>query len=112
MALNAVFKPGQSVSLPIADAVSGDAVRLGVLNGVAVVDSGDGFNEPGFVSVDLFGAHLFELTGGAAADVGDPVYITSGGDLTLTVGSNKLFGAITHKHRGNFVVVLTQAISV
>lgn len=113
MALNEVFKVGKSISLPVpADTASGEAIRVGVLNGVAIVDEGTGFNKEGWTSVDLFGGHLFEITGGGAADVGDPVYITSAGNLSLTASGNKLWGAITHKHRGDEVVVLTQAISV
>ena len=92
MALNEVFKVGKSISLPVpADTASGDPVRVGVLNG-----------------------HFHTITGiGAdAGAVGKAVYITSAGVLTLTASGNKLFGAVTHKHRGDVVVILTQAISV
>ena len=110
MALNEIFKVGKSISLPVpADTKSGDPVRVGVLNGVAIVDEGTGFNADGYTSVDLFGGHLFELVG---AEVGDAVYITSGGDLTLTSSGNKLWGAVTHLHRDDQVVILTQPISV
>ena len=113
MALNEIFKIGKSISLPVpANTKSGDPVRVGVLNGVAIVAEGSGFNADGYTSVDLFGGHLFEITGGGAATVGTAVYITSAGALTLTAASNKLYGAITHKHRGNEVVVLVQSISV
>ena len=110
MALNELVKVGKSISLPVPEGTeSGDPVRVGVLNGVAIVDEGTGFNKTGWTSVDMFGGHLFELAG---AEVGDPVYITSGGELTLTAGSNKLWGAVTHQHRDDQVVILTQAISV
>lgn len=110
MALNEIFKIGKSISLPVpADTESGDPVRVGVLNGVAVVNEGTGGNAAGYTSVDLFGGHLFTLAG---ATVGQAVYITGAGALTLTVGSNKLFGAVTHLHRDNKVVILTQSISV
>ena len=113
MALNEIFKIGKSISLPVpANTKSGDPVRVGVLNGVAVVDEGTGFNKDNWTSVDLFGGHLVEITGGGAATVGTAVYITSAGALTLTAASNKLYGAITHKHRGDEVVVLVQSISV
>ncbi len=115
MALNEVFKVGKSISLPVpADTASGDPVRVGVLNGTAIVDEGTGGNADGFTSVDLFGGHFHTITGiGADANaVGKAVYITSAGVLTLTATSNKLFGAVTHKHRGDVVVILTQAISV
>lgn len=110
MALNEIFKVGKSISLPVpADTKSGEAIRVGVLNGVAIVDEGTGGNADGWTSVDMFGGHLYELAG---AEVGDPVYIDSSGDLTLTASGNKLWGAVTHEHRGDQVVILTQAISV
>lgn len=113
MALNEIFKIGKSISLPVpANTKSGDPVRVGVLNGVAIVDEGTGFNKDNWTSVDLFGGHLFEINGAGAATVGTAVYITSAGALTLTATSNKLYGAITHKHRGDEVVVLVQSISV
>lgn len=109
MALNEIFKVGKSISLETKqDLKSGDPFRLGVLNGVAIVDEGTGFNAEGFVSADLFGGHLFELPG---ASVGDAVYIKDGA-LTLTATGAKLWGAVTHLHRDDQVVILTQAISV
>lgn len=109
MALNEIFKVGKSISLKTdQDLKSGDPFRLGVLNGVAIVDEGTGFNKEGYVSADLFGGHLFELPGAA---VGDAVYIKDG-ELTLTASGGKLWGAVTHLHRDDQVVVLTQAISV
>ena len=110
MALNEIFKVGKSISLPVPNGTkSGAPVRVGVLNGVAIVDEGSGFNAEGYASVDLFGGHLFELTGAA---VGDAVYITGAKALTLTASGNKLWGAVTHLHRDDQVVILTQAISV
>lgn len=110
MALNEIFKVGKSISLPVPTGTkSGDPVRVGVLNGVAIVDEGSGFNAGGYTSVDMFGGHLFELAG---AQVGDAVYITSAGELTKTASGNKLWGAVTHLHRDDQVVILTQAISV
>lgn len=110
MALNEVFKVDQSISLPVPDGTkSGDPIRVGVLNGVAVVDEGTGGNAAGYTSVDLFGGHLFVLAG---AGVGDPVYITAAGALTATASGNKLWGAVTHTHRDDKVVILTQSISV
>ena len=110
MALNEIFKIGKSISLPVPTGIkSGDPVRVGVLNGVAIVDEGSGFNADGYASVDLFGGHLYKLAGAA---VGDAVYITSAGALSLTAASNKLWGAVTHLHRDDQVVILTQPISV
>lgn len=110
MALNEIFKVGKSISLPVPSGVlSGEPVRVGVLNGVAIVDEGSGFNAEGWTSVDLFGGHSFELPG---AEVGDPVYITSNRELSLTAGDGDLFGAVTHTPGGDLAVVLTQAIAV
>ncbi len=113
MALNEVFKLGQYISLPVPTGTrSGDPVRVGVINAVAITNEGGGVgNKAGYASVDLSGGHKFILEGAA---VGNAVYITSAGALTLTAASNKLFGAVTHldprvEHR---VVILTQSISV
>lgn len=109
MALNEVFKHGKSISLPVPSGTkSGDPVRVGSLNGVAIVDEGSGFNQPGYASVDLFGGHLFELKG---AKVGAPVYFANG-KLSLTKGDGHLWGAVTHLHRDDQAVVLVQSISV
>lgn len=112
MALNEVFKLGQYISLPVPSGTeSGDPVRVGSLNGVAIVDEGTGGNAEGFASVDISGAHKFVIAG---AEVGDPVYITSGGVLTLADSGNSLFGVVTHldPRVADRVVVLTQSISV
>lgn len=112
MATNEIFKIGQSISLPVpAGTKSSAPVRVGVLNGVAIVDEGTGGNAAGYTSVDLFGGHKFELPGAA---VGDAVYIDSNGDLTLTASGNSLYGAVTHldPRDGDFVVILVTAIAV
>ena len=60
MALNEIFKVGKSISLPVpADVKSGQAIRIGVLNGVAIVDEGTGGNKAGWTSVDMFGCQKF-----------------------------------------------------
>lgn len=113
MALNQGFKYGESISMKVPSGTkSGDALRLGVINAVAVVDEGTGGNAPGWASVDLFGGHYYEIAGATEADVEKPVYITSAGDLTLTASGNKLWGAITHHDRGERFIVLVTAISV
>lgn len=112
MALNEVFKLGQYISIPVPTGTkSGDPVRVGVLNATAIVDEGTGGNKAGYTSVDLSGAHKHILAG---ADVGDPVYIDSSNELTLTASGNKLFGAVTHldPRVADRVVILTQSISV
>lgn len=102
MALNEVFKVGDNISLPVpAGTKSGDAVRVGGLNGVAQTDvaaDGDlaGQNRDGYASVKFDGAHQFTVTGITAP--GTPVYITSAGALNVTAAGNSLFGhALTTK---------------
>lgn len=112
MANNEVFKLGTDISIPVpVGTKSSSPVRVGSLNGVAVVDEGTGGNEAGHASVDLTGAHKFILTGAA---VGDPVYITTANVLTLTASGNKLFGVVTHldPRVTDRVVVLTSPITV
>ena len=110
MALNEIFKVGKSISLPVPSGVkSGEPLRVGVLNGVAIVDEGTGHNAAGWTSVDLFGGHKFELPG---ASVGDPVYIDANRNLSLDEADGDLWGAVTHIDRDDFAVVLTQAIAV
>lgn len=112
MAINEVFKLGTYISLPVPDGTeSSSPVRVGVLNGVAIVDEGTGGNADGFTSVDLTGAHEFILPG---AEVGDAVYIATDNTLSTTASGNKLFGAVTHldPRVADRVVVLTQSISV
>lgn len=112
MALNEVFKLGTYISLPVpVGTKTGDPVRVGVLNGTAIVDEGTGGNKSGYASVDLSGAHKHVIPGAA---VGDAIYITSAGDLVTTASGNKLFGACTHldPRVADRVVVLTLAISV
>lgn len=109
MALNEIFKVGQSISLPVpVGTSSGDPVRVGVLNGVAIVDEGTGGNAAGYTSVDLFGGHLFAI---ADAEVGDAVYIAADGSLSLDPVDGDLYGAVTHLHRDGKVVVLVTSIA-
>ncbi|GAA2183388.1 hypothetical protein GCM10009785_26780 [Brooklawnia cerclae] len=83
MATNITFKPGDHQSLPVpAGTKSGDPVRVGVLNGVAVTDvaktdvspfntdgtrntayNAGGGNPDGYASVWLVGAPTFNVTG-------------------------------------------------
>ena len=77
MALNEIFKLGANVSLPVpAGTQSGDPVRVGIINGVAQVNVGDGQNIAGYASVKSYGAFLVPVAGAVA--VGDPIYIADG----------------------------------
>lgn len=92
MATNVHFAKGDNLSLPVpSGTTSGDPVRVGGLNGVAMTAEGDGGNASGSASVQLVGAFDVEVTG-AVTDVGAPVYITAGGDLNVTATDNNLFG--------------------
>ena len=113
MATNIVFKPADHVSLPVpAGTKSGDPVRVGGLNGVALTDravtdvdpftatgapnasyNAGGGNKHGNASVWLACAPEF-LVKGSGITVGAPIYFDSAATpkLTATAGSLPLFG--------------------
>lgn len=114
MARNEVFKDANYLSLPVPEGtLSGDAVRIGDLNGVAQTDEPTAWheahgtwdqhpsgNKDGYASIALVGAFRLKVAGTVALDVGDPVYITPAGAVTSTdnTGANALFGhALTPK---------------
>ncbi|MGQ4574900.1 capsid cement protein [Dermabacteraceae bacterium P7006] len=104
MATNQVHQPGVHISLPVAAGVkSGDPVRVGVLNGVAVTGRGEGGNPEGNASVWLDGIWALQVKG-AVTNVGDIVYITDAREITTTKGSNKPFGAALDTQSGDGVV--------
>lgn len=91
MATNVHYAKGDNLSLPVpAGTTSGAPVHVGSLNGVAMTDVGEGGNPDGSASVQLVGVFDLEVTG-AVTNVGDPVYISSGGALNVT-DTNPLFG--------------------
>lgn len=122
MALNERFWNAERVSLPVgAGTLSGDPVRVGNLNAVAITDSGvavaaganAGFtiglvasnnriptgNEVGWASCKTTGAFVFPVTAAGAIAVGDPIYAIANGTasvkkvtLTTSASGNKLFG--------------------
>lgn len=110
MAKNIIFREGNHLSLPVPENTkSGDPVRVGGLNGVAVTDRNEGTaptdtaapqatgNPVGNASVHLIGAPEFQVSF-AVSDVGTPIYITSAGALTATATDNSLYGhALTTK---------------
>lgn len=114
--LNEVFRPDKHRSIPVpAGTKSGDPVRVGIINGVAVTDraatsvaafNADGSRNPaynagggnpdGYASVWTWGGHRFNVTAGSKPAFGDAVYYDSAAKkLTATVGTNALFGAIS-----------------
>ena len=117
MARNNVFPFSVTRRLSVPAGVkSGEAVHVGAINGVALVDrasSADyrptadnpvkhlqnpgawgGGNADGQATVALDGAWEFDITAASAPAEGDQVYITSGRALTVTAGSNSKFGVI------------------
>lgn len=98
MAVNERFGTVLKVrSLPVASGVvSGQPVQVGSLVGIALTDRASttlfgGGNPVNYASVALNGAWDVPVAGAVAA-AGTPIYITSGGTLTATVGSNVLWG--------------------
>ena len=105
MAKNEHLRHANHVSLPVpAGTVSGDPVRVGILNGVAQTDRAStsnwgGGNAAGEASVWLDGSHLLEVAG-AVENVGDPIYIADGA-LTVTAEGGDLFGAALATQAGD-----------
>lgn len=99
MAKNEVYRLGQYVPLPVIDGTdSGDAVRVGILNGVAVTPKntveGEFGGHLGEAPVDLGGAFILPVTIAAGPlTAGQAIYITGAGVLTTVATGNTLFGA-------------------
>lgn len=127
MAVNQVFKTGNNISLPVPTGTkSGDPVRVGALNAVAITDEGAGTvtldlgggvsitqptggvgNEPGYATVKLDGTYKVPVAGAIAA-VGALVYIKGDNTLTATSTGNKVFGyALRTKGAGTAPVEVT-----
>ena len=96
--------------------VSGDPVRVGIMNGVALVDRADsasylptadnpvkhlqnpgawgGGNADGQATIATDGGWEWDVTAASAPTEGAQVYITSAGALTMTASGNSKFGRI------------------
>lgn len=104
MARNEHLRNANHLALPVpSGTVSGDPVRVGILNGVAQTSRGEGGNAAGEATVWLDGSHHLEVAG-AVASIGLPVYITSAGALTATSTGNSLFGAALATQTGDGVI--------
>ena len=100
MARNITYDDANQVSLPVpAGTKSGDPVRVGGLNGVALTNRAlstatppefGGGNVAGEATVKLNGAATFDVA--FALNPGNPVYITAANALTATQAGNSLFG--------------------
>ena len=111
MSINNVYKPGDQLPAPVpAGTKSGDPVRIGGLNGVAIVDRAaastgplnadgslntaynrGGGNADGNASVKYSGAFKLSVTSAAAPTYGQAIHLASAG-LTTTAGSDPLWG--------------------
>lgn len=111
MARNEVYKDSDFLSLPVANGVlSGQAVTIGNLVGVAQTDEGDLVtNEEGYASVALKGAFRLPSTV-AFASVGLPVYITSAGVLNATATGNRFFGYTLSVKAGGAGTVIVKIV--
>lgn len=104
MALNEVYKDGDSINYVVNSAVeSGDFVVLGGIVGVAETDAVEGADGNHYATLRHTG--VFTGTTSDAVTVGASIYLASaatyGTALTTTVGSNKLVGkAIKAKGAG------------
>lgn len=117
MARNEHLRNANHLSLPVpAGTKSGDAVRVGVLNGVAQTDRATttapaGGNADGYASVWLDGSHYLPVVG-AVANVGAPIYIGTDGKLAAAKPSGgSTFGAAlaTQTGDGTIPVKIIQA---
>lgn len=118
MALNRIFKENERnnrVRVVPQDTESGDPLLLGARPAVALTDRGDGdrtFTTGGIsvtlpsggvgladneASVAFDGTFEFEVAGATTETAQDAiVYITSGGDLTMTSGGNTRYGTVDY----------------
>lgn len=106
MAKNEVYKDANYLSLPVPTGrLSGQAVRVGGLNGVLSTNEGSvdkpagayneapSSNKAGYASVALIGAFRLPVTTTATLAIGDPVYIITATNVLTTASSgNQLFG--------------------
>lgn len=115
MAKNEHLRHANHISLPVpSGTVSGDPVRVGILNGVAQTNRASstdwaGGNAVGEATVWLDGSHHLDVVG-AVADIGQAIYIADGA-LTATAEGGALFGAAlaTQAGDGNIPVKIIQA---
>jgi len=107
MATNMKFKVDDYVSLPVPNGKkSGDPVAVGSLVGILITDEGGGVgNAEGFASVALAGGAELTLPNGVTFNIGDRVYLTSGGAVTATATNNTLLGKVTHTNGTGRVIV-------
>ena len=111
MSTNKIYNDGDPLPAPVpAGTKSGDPVRIGGLNGVAIVDRAaastgpvnadgslntaynrGGGNADGNASVQFDGVHKVSVTSAAAPTYGQAIHLAAAG-LTTTAGSDPLWG--------------------
>lgn len=132
MAKNITYKPGDHLSAPVpANTKSGQPLRLGGLNAIAITDRAKtdvspvnadgsvntsynrgGGNPNGNASVWFEGAANVKVTAAAAPTYGQPIHFkTADGTLSVTVGDGPLWGhavdnAPVNNGDGTFAVVV------
>ena len=114
MAKNIMYKPGDHLSAPVpAGTKSGDPVRIGGLNGVAITDRANlvaavnadgtvnsaynagGGNPNGHASVWFEGVASLPVTAASGPAFGAPVYFDDAAKkLTVTAGSLAVYGHV------------------
>jgi predicted RecA/RadA family phage recombinase len=88
-----------SAAVPAATASGAPVVVLTDVPAVTQTKEGEGGNIAGRATVTTVGVHTLSTTDAVAAE-GTKVYLTSGGVLTTTVGTNVLFGRTVHSAEG------------
>jgi predicted RecA/RadA family phage recombinase len=109
MATNEHLRHADHVSLPVPDGTkTGDPVRVGVLNGVAQTNPGEGGNKTGEATVWLDGSWNVPVKG--AVDAGAAVYIADG---ALSGDGTDVFGAALtgQSADGTLPVKILQAVA-
>lgn len=91
---NEAYVPASEMSLPVAaNTPTGSPVKVGSLVGVTATKPGEGGNLSTHATVLMDDRAYVLPVDGAIAGVGTPIYIiTADNTLTVTAGSNTLFG--------------------
>ena|SRR5690606_21415093 len=114
---NKYMRPAEDLSLPVpAGTKSGDPVRVGVANGVASTNIGEGGNSAGHASVDLTASSYEYEVAGAIAGPFTAVYLTArAGDtapVLSTTGTGEPWGYTVPKVGESGVRAATSGVAV
>lgn len=91
---NEAYVPASELSLPVpVNTLAGKPVKVGSLVGVTATARGEGGNLPTHATVLMDDRAYYLDVDGAITGPGQPIYIVAADNtLTVTVGSNTLFG--------------------